>query len=113
MVSNTPCLNRVRHNSLRSERSNSHDQACEWKNRPPRGWAPPARFGPGPALHLENLGSWAVNNGTYSISGTAHIDLFNPDIGFVGILGHSGVDYIWGHIVQFFGGNIDPTQCPF
>src|SRR6185437_4841476 len=43
------------------------------------GWPPPARFGSGPALHLENLGNWTINNGTYSIVGTGHLDLYNPN----------------------------------
>jgi RHS repeat-associated protein len=77
------------------------------------GWPPPARFGSGPALHLENLGSWSVADGSYSIDGTAHIDLFNPNTGFGGIAGHVGVDFLWGHVVQFFGGSIDPSRCPY
>ena len=78
------------------------------------GWPPPARFGPGPALHLENLGrSWSFSDGTYTIGATAHIDLFSPDTGAGGIAGHVLVDGAWGHIVQFFGGNIDPKACPF
>lgn len=64
-------------------------------------------------MHLENLGSWSVSGGIYSIGGTAHIDLFNPDTGFGGIAGHVFVDGAWGHIVQLFGGNIDPKGCPF
>jgi hypothetical protein len=75
------------------------------------GWPPPARFGSGPALHLENLGN--LGDGTFGVVGTAHIDLFNPDTGIGGIAGHVGVDGLWGHIVQFFGGNIDPKACPF
>jgi len=77
------------------------------------GWDPPARFGSGPALHLENLGSFSVSDGTYTIGATAHIDLFNPDTGAGGIAGHVLDDGAWGHIVQFFGGNIDPNGCPF
>mgnify|MGYP005822242563 CR=1 FL=1 len=78
------------------------------------GWPPPARFGPGPALHLENLGSsWSMSGGTYTIGATAHIDLFNPDTGAGGIAGHVLVDGAWGHVKQFFGGNIDPKVCPF
>jgi hypothetical protein len=75
------------------------------------GWPPPARFGDGPALHLENLGNFG--DGTFGVVGTAHIDLFNPDTGIGGIAGHVGDDVVWGHIVQFFGGNIDPKACPF
>jgi RHS repeat-associated protein len=78
------------------------------------GWPPPARFGAGPALHLEDLGSFSVSDdGTYTIGATAHIDLFNPDTGTGGIAGHVLDDGFWGHIVQFFGGNIDPKACPF
>ncbi len=78
------------------------------------GWPPPARFGAGPTLHLENLGGWSVSGGTtYTIGATAHIDLFNPDTGVGGIAGHVLVDGLWGHVVQFFGGNIDPKACPF
>jgi RHS repeat-associated protein len=75
------------------------------------GWPPPARFGPGPALHLENLGDFG--DGSFGVVGTAHIDLFNPDTGLGGIAGHLSVDGAWGHIVQLFGGNIDPKRCPF
>ncbi len=77
------------------------------------GWPPPARFGAGPALHAENLGSWSVSNSIYNIGGTAHIDLYNPDTGAGGIAGHVAIDGIWGHIVQAFGGDIDPKNCPF
>jgi hypothetical protein len=84
------------------------------------GVSPPARFGAGPALHLENLdSSWSMGSGTYSIGGTAHIYLFNPNPtslgggGLVGLAGHVGVDGVWGHIVQFFGANIGPKSCPF
>jgi RHS repeat-associated protein len=77
------------------------------------GWPPPARFGSGPALHLENLGGWSTDGGTYNIGGTAHIDLFNPNNGFGGIAGHVGGDFFGGHIVQLFGGNIDPKPCPY
>jgi RHS repeat-associated protein len=91
--------------------ANAFDNA--YKGAATAGVAPPARFGPGPALHLENLGSWSLNGGTYSISGTAHIDLFNPDTGIGGVAGHVGVDGVGGHVAQFFGGNIDPSSCPF
>ena len=77
------------------------------------GWPPPARFFDGPALHLENLGSWNNSNGVYSINGTAHIDLYNPDSGAGGVAGHVAVDGLWGHVVQAFGGDIDPSTCPF
>ena len=83
------------------------------------GWPPPARFGSGPALHVENLGSWSVTDGTYSIDATAHIDLFSPNPssigggGLGGLVGHIFVDWLVGHIVQFSGGNIDPRTCPY
>ena len=48
------------------------------------GFKPPARFGPGPALHLENL-NW------------------NP----------VGDDFLLGHLVQALGSNIDPANCPW
>ncbi|MGH9352352.1 MAG: hypothetical protein ACRD2G_09355, partial [Terriglobia bacterium] len=75
------------------------------------GWSPPARFGPGPAIHLENLGSWSVNGGMYAVPATAHIDLFNPNNGLGGLAGHGLVDMVGGHVVQFFGGSIDPRGC--
>ena len=75
------------------------------------GWPPPARFGSGPALHLENLGY--MGDGTLTEVGTAHIDLGNPDAGLGGKAEHVGVDGLWGHIVQFFGGDIDPGTCPW
>jgi hypothetical protein len=77
------------------------------------GWPPPARFGPGPALHLENLGNSSQSGGTYTFSASAHIDLYNPDTGIGGITGHVFVDGAWGHINQLFGGDIDPKGCPF
>ena len=47
-------------------------------------------------------------DGTYSVGvDKAHIDDFNPNHGIGGMLGHSFVDYIWGHIVQSFGGDLD------
>jgi RHS repeat-associated protein len=83
------------------------------------GWPPPARFGSGPSLHLENVGNWSVNGGTYSIPGTAHIDLYNPNStsqgggGLGGIVGHVGVDGLVGHLVQIVHSNIDPATCPW
>jgi RHS repeat-associated protein len=83
------------------------------------GWPPPARFGSGPSLHLENLGNWSSNNGTYGFSGTAHIDIYNPNGsshgggGFGGVVGHVGVDGIVGHVVQILHSNIDPSNCPW
>jgi hypothetical protein len=62
---------------------------------------------------MRNLGAGHVSNGTYSISGTAHIDLYNPDSGVGGIAGHSVIDGIWGHLVQALGKNIDPANCPW
>ena len=47
------------------------------------------------------------------IGGTAHIDLFNPNNVAGGLAGHIFVDGLWGHVVQFFGGNIDPKVCPY
>ncbi len=81
------------------------------------GFGRPARFGNGPAVHLENLSptsTWLNNNGTYTVTGTAHIDLFNPnneDVESVG--GHVGVDGLIGHLVQALDGNIDPAHCPW
>jgi hypothetical protein len=75
------------------------------------GFPPPARFGPGPAIHFEDVGSFG--DGSLGVVGTAHIDLSNPDTGFGGIAGHVLIDGLWGHVVQFFGGNIDPKNCPF
>ncbi len=76
------------------------------------GWPPPARFGSGPALHLENLGSWSPLSGTPA-NGTAHIDLYNPNHGLGGLAGHVGVDGIVGHLSQIFRSNIDPSACPW
>jgi RHS repeat-associated protein len=79
------------------------------------GFPPPARFGgTGVTLHLENLGTWTLNDdGTWSVSATAHLDLFNPNDGLAGLIGHGVVDFVGGHLIQFFGGNIDPGFCPF
>jgi len=41
---------------------------------------PPARFGPGPAIHFEDVGSF--DDGSLGVVGTAHIYLWNPDTGF-------------------------------
>ena len=76
------------------------------------GWPPPARFGSGPALHLENLGGWSPLSGTPA-NGTAHIDLYNPNDGLGGIAGHVGVDGLVGHLSQIFHSNIDPSTCPW
>ena len=81
------------------------------------GFGPPGRFGGGPAVHLENLSptdTWLNSNGTSTVDGTAHIDLFNPnnyDVESVG--GHVGVDGLIGHLAQAIGGNIDPARCPW
>jgi len=83
------------------------------------GWPPPARFGSGPAMHLENLGSWSVSGGVYTIGGTAHIDLYNPNGssngggGAGGLAGHVGIDGLIGHLAQLLGSNIDPAHCPW
>lgn len=84
------------------------------------GWPPPARFGSGPALHLENLGGWSVGGGgTYSIGGTAHVDLYNPNAssngagGLGGIAGHVGIDGLVGHLADLLHTNIDPAKCPW
>jgi len=86
----------------------------------PQVWGPRSRFGSGPALHLENLGSsWSVSGCTYSISATAHIDLYNPNSsshgggGLGGMAGHAGIDGVIGHVVQGLGSNIDPANCPW
>ncbi len=72
---------------------------------------PPARFGAGPAIHLENV--WFSDTGAYALNATVHIDQFNPNTGPLGIAGHVGYDGIWGHIAQAFGGNIDTSNCSF
>jgi hypothetical protein len=79
------------------------------------GFRPLARFGgTGVTLHLKDLGEWAQNDdGTWSTSATAHLDLFNPNDGLIGLVGHGVVDFVGGHVVQFFGGDIDPSSCPF
>ena len=81
------------------------------------GFNPPARFGNGPAVHLENLSptdSWLTANGTYAVNGTAHIDLFNPNNNDVAsVSGHVAVDGLVGHLVQAIGSNIDPANCPW
>lgn len=85
-------------------------------------FGPPARFGSGPAVHLENLGpNWSYNSdtGVYSINATAHIDLFNPNPssqgggGPLGLAGHAGIDGIVGHLAKALGSNIDPAHCPW
>ena len=78
------------------------------------GFQPGGRFGSGPALHVENpASSWSYDGGSYSLGVTAHLDLYNPNSGPGGFLGHVADDGIWGHIVQLFGGSIDPTNCPY
>jgi hypothetical protein len=90
-------------NALRSKNISASD-----------GFSRPARIGPRYAWHLENIGVWwNTTGGTYTIGATAHIDLFNPDTGVGGFFGHVFVDGVWGHIVQFFGENIDPNPCPY
>jgi RHS repeat-associated protein len=85
-------------------------------------FGPPARFGSGPAVHLENLGpNWSYNSdtGVYSINATAHLDLFNPNPnsegggGPLGLAGHAGIDGIVGHLAKALGSNIDPAHCPW
>ena len=84
------------------------------------GFKPPARFGPGPALHLENL-NWnpVGDDGSYSANAKAHIDLYNPNGtskgggGLGGLAGHVGDDFLLGHLVQALGSNIDPANCPW
>lgn len=75
------------------------------------GFPPGARFGPG--LHVLKPGPWSYSGGIYAISVTAHLDLFNPNNGIGSILGHVTADFIGGHIVQLFGGNIDRKGCPY
>jgi RHS repeat-associated protein len=105
------------------------DSEMNFKNSyyPPDGtpgirFSPPARFGRGPALHLENLSNtddWDNGDGTYTVTGTAHLDLFNPNSGAAGgggvggVAGHAAIDGLWGHIIQALKSNIDPSHCPW
>jgi hypothetical protein len=76
----------------------------------------------GQSMHLENLSptsTWLNSNGTYTVSGTAHIDLYNPNNtsqrggGAGGIAGHVGIDFLVGHLIQALRSNIDPANCPW
>ncbi len=71
-------------------------------------------------MHLENVDwNWVVNGSNYSVTGTAHIDLYNPNStllgggGLSGFAGHVSIDGIVGHLVEAFGGNLDPANCPW
>jgi hypothetical protein len=81
------------------------------------GRPPSARFGKGPAIHLENLSNWSVEGTTFSIAGTAHIDLGNPNSksigggGFRGMLKHVAYDGVKGHVLDLFGKDIDISHC--
>ena len=76
---------------------------------------PPARYGSGPTLHLENV----VSVDSTSDNATAHIDLYNPNAhskgggGLGGLLGHVGIDGIVGHLADLLRKNIDPANCPW
>jgi hypothetical protein len=61
---------------------------------------PPARFGPGPALHLENL-NWnpVGDDGSYSANAKAHIDLYHPN----GTSKGGGYPWVWEGVSA--GGN--------
>jgi len=72
------------------------------------GFQPPARLGNGPALHLENTSqTWTYSNGTYMTSGTAHIDIANPNNIPLGTAVHTFWDGLVGHLSDLLGGNID------
>ena len=41
-----------------------------------------------------------------------HQDLYNPNTDLAGILGHTVVDVLWGHVVQWFGRDLDNRCSP-
>jgi hypothetical protein len=76
---------------------------------------PPAdtQLSDGHGLHVEQLRVPNCVNGSCSIaSQNSHKDLFNPDADLAGLLGHVFVDGIWGHIVQWFNGDLDDRCAP-
>ena len=87
------------------------------------GFAPNTRYssgdklGVGTTLHLENLlnsGNRTQNsNGSVTLTGKAHLDLYDPDSGLAGIVGHGVIDGLIGHIADWLHSNIDPEHCPW
>jgi len=71
----------------------------------------------GTTLHLEQLNNSqneAVNsNGTVTLAGKAHLDLYDPDTGLAGMIGHGIIDGLIGHIADLLKRNIDPGNCPW
>ena len=76
-----------------------------------------AARGIGTTLHLEKLNdstNETINSdGTVTLAGKAHLDLYDPDTGLVGMMGHGIIDGLMGHIADLLRRNIDPANCPW
>ncbi len=65
------------------------------------------------------VNQWSINDTTYTITGTAHLDLYNPNGsslgggGLGGLAGHVGIEGILGTLIDALGENIDPAHCPW
>lgn len=67
-----------------------------------------------PSVHLEGTAqSWTSSNGAWATSGTAHLDIGNPNYIPVGTAVHTFWDGLIGHLADFMGSNIDPANCPW
>jgi len=87
------------------------------------GFAPYTRYasgnqwGIGTTLHLEQMNnsqSELINSdGTVTLSGNAHLDLYDPDTGLAGMIGHGIIDGLIGHIADLLRRDIDPANCPW
>jgi RHS repeat-associated protein len=73
--------------------------------------------GIGTTLHLEQLNNSANettnSDGTVTLAGKAHLDLYDPDTGLAGMMGHGIIDGLMGHIADLLRRNIDPANCPW
>jgi RHS repeat-associated protein len=70
---------------------------------------PQTRLDGGNGLHAEQLGAPQCDaNGNCSVTiAHAHKDLYDPNADLAGLFGHGFVDYLWGHLVQWFNGDLD------
>ena len=86
-------------------------------DKPYTRYASGSKGGVGTTLHLEKLNdstNETINSdGTVTLTGKAHLDLYDPDTGLAGMMGHGIIDGLMGHIADLLRRNIDPANCPW
>ena len=106
-----------------TQRIRAHSFLSAYTAQGEAGFAPDTRYpsndklGIGTTLHLENLlnrgNRTQTSNGSVTLTGKAHLDLYDPDTGLAGMAGHGVIDGLIGHIADLLRSNIDPASCPW